>query len=206
MIKYKIGIIDDEEAQDYKDFYDMYGFESFIYDVDINSSLESILDWIYQNEIEMLIVDYSLMNGNGAPFNGDEILNYIKSYHTVLPVIIWTSLETDARSSELLDHWSIQEKNQAVHQDYMKDEIKQTIDIVRRRRNKWKDEFSKYYSNLNQLRPYEVEQMKIHYHNLRKFGDVDEISSEFLDGNLKRDISEISNSLLKIIEVGKCDE
>lgn len=203
MSNYVIGIIDDDVdgTKDYKDIYEDKGFETHIFDIDEDSIYHDVGNWIIENKIELIMVDYLLSNAS-AKFNGDKILNYVKQNFYQLPVIILTSRVKEAEKSNYIEHWFIQSKDELDKKEnnYMVSEIKHAIDVFRFKKEKWMEEYKKLFEKKEKNNPDETERLKELYRYLRTYGEVDDISTEYLNSDLSQKISEFNDIMKKLLK------
>jgi hypothetical protein len=98
--KYKIGYIDENEADvdRFRQFArDDFDIETF--DLDENTTLESLFQDILKSEVSALVIDYDLRETNIIRFNGNEVVDKVKEELHNFPLFILTSHEDSA-----LDH------------------------------------------------------------------------------------------------------
>jgi hypothetical protein len=101
---YKIGYID-EDAQQVKKFQRNlrpYGFSVIGYEFHKNMSPESLMQQVYDSDIDLLMIDYKLKETNVVAFNGDVIENLIYQTKPLFPHIIFTS-DTDQAEAHVED-------------------------------------------------------------------------------------------------------
>lgn len=105
--KYKIGYIDENEQQVKKFTRNLrpYGLEVIGYEFYKNMSPESLMDQVYNSDIDLLMIDYKLKETNIVGFNGDVIENLIYNNKPLFPHIIFTS-DTDQAEAHVED-WKI---------------------------------------------------------------------------------------------------
>lgn len=97
MIKYKIGYVDEDSRQvikyerDFRTHFDVIG-----YDIKKGTELSDLLNQIYESDIDLLIVDYLMVDKGIVTFNGDEVVRQFEEIKPVFPVIIFTNEEGQA--------------------------------------------------------------------------------------------------------------
>lgn len=104
---YRIGYID-EDIQQVKKFtrnLRPYGFEVIGYDFQKDMSPESLMEQVYESDIDLLMIDYKLKETNIVGFNGDVIENLIYNTKPLFPHIIFTS-DIDQAEAHVED-WKI---------------------------------------------------------------------------------------------------
>ncbi|MEN2489037.1 hypothetical protein AAYQ05_14660 [Flavobacterium sp. B11] len=104
---YKIGYID-EDPQQVKRFtrnLRPHGFEVIGYEFFKNMTPESLMEQVYNSDIDLLLIDYKLKESNVVGFNGDVIENLIYNTKPLFPHIIFTSDVDQAEAH--VDDWKI---------------------------------------------------------------------------------------------------
>ncbi|MFP9097759.1 hypothetical protein ACLI09_01790 [Flavobacterium sp. RHBU_24] len=128
-MKYRLAYIDEQETS-LSNFYSHFNseYELIMIKVDKDSTIDSILEECFENEVDAIVTDYKLEEEGDVNFNGDKLFNTIKSKHPHFPVIMLTSWEPDA-----IDHM------ENVHLIYNKDILD----------GKNSDEFTIFKSKIN---------------------------------------------------------
>lgn len=128
-MSYKLAYIDEQEAS-LSNFYSHFSndYELLMIKVDENSTVESILQECFDNEVDAIVTDYKLEEEGNVSFNGDKLFDAIKTKYPHFPVIMLTSWEPDA-----IDHM------ENVHLIYNKDILD----------GKNSEEFSVFKSKIN---------------------------------------------------------
>lgn len=104
---YRIGYID-EDLQQVKKFtrnLRPYGFDVIGYEFQKDMSPESLMQQVYESDIDLLMIDYKLKESNIVGFNGDVIENLIYNTKPLFPHIIFTS-DIDQAEAHVED-WKI---------------------------------------------------------------------------------------------------
>lgn len=124
--KYRIGYIDENINQVKKYQRDLrpFGFEVIGYEFEKKMSPESLMQQVYESDIDLLMIDYKLKETNVVGFNGDVIEDLI--YHTkpMFPHIIFTSDTSQAEAN--IEDWKI-----IFDKDIFLDETKDQANIKR---------------------------------------------------------------------------
>lgn len=96
-MKYRLAYIDEEE-QSLSNFYSHFidHFDLIMIEVNRSTTINSILDKCFEEEVDAIITDYNLIEGGDVNFNGNELIDKIKNKHPYYPVIMLTSYEPDA--------------------------------------------------------------------------------------------------------------
>jgi hypothetical protein len=116
--QYTIGYID-EDVQQVKKFQRKlrpYGFSVVGYDFHKNMSPESLMEQVYDSDIDLLMIDYKLKETNVVAFNGDVIENLIYQTKPLFPHIIFTS-DTDQAEAYVEDMKIIFDKGEVFSDD-----------------------------------------------------------------------------------------
>lgn len=95
--KFKIGYVDEQPQQVgivKRKLQDDFDFVS--YDIKKGLPIESLLDQIYESNIDLLLVDYLLKEKGILTYNGDEVVREFLKIKPQFPVLIFTSHEADA--------------------------------------------------------------------------------------------------------------
>lgn len=98
-MKYKIAYIDENDGW-LNTFYQTFknDFDVLRVRVDADASVDSIVDYLEKQELDAIITDYLLEEEGDVSFNGNKIVNKIKSRNPHFPVIMLTSHEPQAIS------------------------------------------------------------------------------------------------------------
>lgn len=96
-MKYRIAYIDEDSGW-LLTFYQTFknDFEIVRIKVDSNSSIDEIKNEIFKNEIDGVVTDYLLNEEADVDFNGDKIVDAIKSFKPHFPITMLTSYEPQA--------------------------------------------------------------------------------------------------------------
>lgn len=99
-MQYKIGYIDENEGWK-STFYHAFAddFEVILFDLNEKTTAESLVEEIFSQPLDMLVIDFLLDETGILDFNADKIVELIQNRNLYYPLIILTSNETDA-----LDH------------------------------------------------------------------------------------------------------
>lgn len=94
---YRVGYIDEEETWRNTFYQHLKGdFEVVLYDLTDESTLDSIVDWVFQFKLDMLVVDFRLDASGIIDFNADRIIEKMQERNLFFPMIVFTSHELDA--------------------------------------------------------------------------------------------------------------
>lgn len=96
-MKYRIGYIDEDQNQfkkyerDLREYFDVIGYE-----INQGLSLDDLINQVYQSDIDLLMVDYLMVDKNILVYNGDEVARAYEEIKPRFPVIIFTNEENQA--------------------------------------------------------------------------------------------------------------
>jgi len=99
-MKYRIAYIDENDGwlntfyQTFKNDFDIVRIK-----VDAESSVDSIMTTLAQSELDAIVTDYLLEEEGNVSFNGNKIVDAMKSYKPHFPIIMLTSHEPQAVSN-----------------------------------------------------------------------------------------------------------
>lgn len=202
---YKIGFIDDDTTliNDYMTRLKRKDINLLFVEGCITKN--DVLKWILENEIKCMLVDYQLTSMYN--FNGTELVAYLNSELPDLPCIILTNY-CDQGISENLVIQNLFIERERLDSDYSSPEFeeiitcfKQAVDVFD---NRLKHNVIEYKSLKNKkdegkISPEEEERLIILYKILRAYNEVDDIPSELLTTNVTKKMSDILESLDKIL-------
>lgn len=96
-MKYKLAHID-ENPGDINSFYQYFKNEFEILRIQVNdeSTIESIVNEAFENDVDAIVTDYKLEGEVNVSFNGDKVFDFIKGKRPHFPVVVFTSHEKDA--------------------------------------------------------------------------------------------------------------
>jgi hypothetical protein len=139
-MNYKIAHID-ESAQSISNFYHSFksDFEIVKIQVKEGSTIDSIINLAFENEIDAIVVDYMLDEEGDVDFNGNLIFEQIRLFKPHFPIVMLTSHEPQA-----IDHM------EDVHIIYSKDildgESEEELQIFK---SKIKSNITNYYKKID---------------------------------------------------------
>lgn len=96
-MKYKIGYIDEDSSQVAKiemklrPYFDIIGF-----DITQGLELNDLLKQVYNSDIDLLMVDYLMVDKGILTYNGDEVVRAFEEIKPRFPMIIFTNEEFQA--------------------------------------------------------------------------------------------------------------
>ena len=96
-MKFKIGYIDEDQAQfkkyerELREYFDVIGYE-----IKQGLPLVDLINQVYQSDIDLLMVDYLMVDKGILTYNGGEVARAYEEIKPRFPIIIFTNLETQA--------------------------------------------------------------------------------------------------------------
>lgn len=96
-MKYKIGYIDEDPVQvtryerKLRDYFDVV-----TYNIQKGTELNDLLMQVYNSDIDLLMIDYLMVDKGILTFNGDEVARQYEEIKPRFPVIIFTNEEAQA--------------------------------------------------------------------------------------------------------------
>jgi hypothetical protein len=96
-MKYKIGYIDEDPTQvnkyerDLRAYFDIIGYE-----ITKGLPMDDLINQVYQSDVDLLMVDYLMVNKGVLTYNGDEVARTYEEIKPRFPVVIFTNEETQA--------------------------------------------------------------------------------------------------------------
>jgi len=96
-MKYRIAYIDEDKGW-INTFYQTFknDFEILRIEVNPESSVESILGQLLSSDLDAIVTDYLLEENAEVPFNGNKIVEEIRSIKPHFPIVMLTSFPTQA--------------------------------------------------------------------------------------------------------------
>ena len=96
-MKYKIGYIDEDSLEvakyekDLRTYFDVIG-----YDIQKGLPLIDLINQIYQSDVDLLMIDYLMVDKGVLTYNGDEVARAFEEIKPRFPVIIFTHEQNQA--------------------------------------------------------------------------------------------------------------
>ncbi len=92
-IQYTIGYIDEDITQVglYNRRLREFGFEVIGYTFTKGMTLESLMEQVYESDVDLIMIDFRLNESNIVHFNGDEVGRHIYKHKPLFPHIIFTN-------------------------------------------------------------------------------------------------------------------
>lgn len=206
---YKIGFIDDDTTliNDYMTRLKRKDINLFFVEGCVTKN--DVLKWILQNEIKCMLVDYQLTSMYN--FNGTELVAYLNSELPDLPCIILTNY-CDQGISENLVIQNLFIEREKLDADYSSPEfeeiitcLKQAVDVFDNRLKLNVNEYEVLMKKKDNgtISQDEEERFIDIFKILRAYNEVDDIPSELLSTNATKKMSDILESLDKILNQSK---
>lgn len=96
-MKYKIGYIDENSLEvakyekDLRAYFDVIG-----YDIKKGLPITDLINQVYQSDIDLLMIDYLLVDKGVLTYNGDEVARAFEEIRPRFPMIIFTHEQSQA--------------------------------------------------------------------------------------------------------------
>ncbi len=96
-MKYKVGYIDENSLEvakyekDLRDYFDVIG-----YDIKKGLPLADLINQVYQSDIDLLMVDYLMVDKGILIYNGDEVARAFEEIKPRFPLVIFTHEQNQA--------------------------------------------------------------------------------------------------------------
>lgn len=156
--KYKIGYIDEniKQVKKYTRRLKDFGFEVIGYDFHQGMSLEELMSQVYESDIDLLMIDYKLNEGNIVAFNGDAVESDFYDKRPLFPHIIFTNKVEQAEP--FVEDWKIIFDKDEVFSEEDEDEeralrfvtiLEKSIEQYKNHIEKKKDKISILLSKIN---------------------------------------------------------
>lgn len=198
-----VGYIDDEsdELNDYIKRLSRRDIELKVAPV---GELQQIKQWIIEEHIACMIIDYRLQRKYG--FVGTELFEYLNDELPGLPCIILTSY-TESSASEnkvvqncIMDR-SIMDSDEMDFSTFC-DTLKQSTKVFSNNLNKYKQKFESLYHKKTDgsITSEEEEELMSVFRILRSYGEIDDISAELLTTKISKSIDNVLEKLDKLLE------
>ena len=193
----KIGFLDDESEAfaDYNKRLSKYGIELLFVEDCVDK--EDVLNWIINNEIQLLLVDYML--SELYDFNGTELIYYLNDKIPDFTCLILTSHTNDSSKENLVTNNLIIDKNElgARNLTNVVERFKQSAEVYINRIKLKEEEYrelkdKKETSNLNVD---EEEKFLFLYRILKAYGVVDDLPEQFLKPESEKKIDALLQKL-----------
>lgn len=206
---YKIGFIDDDKsfAKDYKIRFEKKGIE-LLFVENFVTKLD-VIDWILNNGIKCMLIDYKLTGM--YDFNGTELVAFINSELPDLPCIILSSYCDDGINENLviknlfIERSDLSKSMGSNTFEKVINSLKQAVDVFNKRLELHISEFEnlqkKKYNGI--ITAKEEERLLQLFKLLRAYNEVDDLPAELLTTNISKQITNILESLNKLIDKEK---
>lgn len=187
----RVGLIDDikDEYEDYKYRLELRGIE-LLY-MDHKTSYDEILDWILDNRIEVLLIDYKL--DLLYEFNGSKLFQFINNNIPDLQCILFTS---NPEEDDLVIKTLKVNKNVFNSDDKFNefvDILKQASRVFKKRQNETTDEYKIMLEKKksNSLNPNEEKRFFELYKRLISYGYIDNIPERLLESDFEKAVDDL---------------
>lgn len=209
---YKIGFIDDNESQfrrlnrKFKRITSIVQKEIELEFVEECTNCSDVAEWILNNQVECLMVDYKL--SNKYLFSGVELINYINSKIRDLPCVVLTSFPNDAIDKKLVIKPLIFDKEILTEEsgsNKFKDFTEMLIHSIEVFRNRIKINEDEYKYLLEKykkdsLNSDEYERFEELFKLLKSYDMIEDVSIVNINKKVETDITNLINKIDKLLE------
>ena len=198
-----VGYIDDE-SDELNDYIKRLSRRDIELKVAPEGELQQIKQWIIEEHIACMIIDYRLQRKYG--FVGTELFEYLNDELPGLPCIILTSY-TESSASEnkvvqncIMDR-SIMDSDEMDFSTFC-DTLKQSTKVFSNNLNKYKQKFESLYHKKTDgsITSEEEEELMSVFRILKSYGEIDDISAELLTTKISKSIDNVLEKLDKLLE------
>lgn len=197
-----VGLIDDEKTnyEDYATRLKRKCVNLIFYDG--NNSIDNIVEWLIENEILCVLVDYDLRKK--FAHNGTDLVFQLNQILPNFPCIMLTNYPEQSKDEKLVARrliWDREELNALDLSDII-DTIKNEIEVFLKR----KETLLKKYETLvqkrknNQLSSSEEETLVQLHSIFSKYGETDDIPSQLLSFETNKKLDSLIDHLSKLID------
>lgn len=195
---YKVGIIDDtdELLDDYKV---RLKREKIELAVAPEGSMEAVKDWIVQEKIKCILIDYQL--SSKYDFNGTELAFYLEDALQGMPYLVLTSYPEDSVDEKLvvknaICDRNIMDKTGDEFNDFC-EQLKQMTEVFDNTLKKYKEKYEKILKTKQErkLSAEEEEELMDVFRILRAYKEVDDVPAEMLKSSFSGQIDLVLNQL-----------
>ena len=195
---YKVGIVDDtdELLDDYKVRLKREAIELIVAP---EGSMGDIKEWIVQEKIKSILIDYQL--SSKYDFNGTELEFYLEDALQGMPYLILTSYPKDSVDEKIvvknaICDRSIMDKTGDEFNDFC-DQLKQMTEVFDNTLKKYKEKYEKILKEKQKrnLSVKEEEELMDIFRILKAYREVDEVPAEMLKSSFSGQIDLVLNQL-----------
>lgn len=125
-MKYKIGYIDEDITQvekyerELRPYFDLIG-----YNITEGLELGDLLKQVYESNIDLLLVDYLMVDNGILTYNGDTVAREYQEIKPGFPVIVFTNREADAFPQ-------VDNPNMLYDKSLVKEELPRFVEILKK--------------------------------------------------------------------------
>ena len=195
---YKVGIMDDTDKllDDYKVRLKREGIELVVAP---EGSMEVVKDWIVQEKIKCILIDYQL--SSEYDFNGTELAFYLEDALQGMPYLILTSYTKDSVDEKLvvknaICDRNIMDKTGDEFNDFC-NQLKQMTEVFDNTLKKYKEKYEKILKEKQKrkLSVEEEEELMDVFRTLKAYREVDEVPAEMLKSSFSGQIDLVLSQL-----------
>jgi hypothetical protein len=153
---HRIGYIDEDKG--WRNIFRQYlkdEFEIVLFDIGEDTTLDTLVNEVFDQNVDMLVIDFRLDETGFVDFNADALIHKIHERNLYYPLIILTSYESDA-----LDH--LENANIVNGKDLLSGDMDDKVPILKQKIHKIANDYANKmkvaYSTLETLERKRVEE------------------------------------------------
>lgn len=203
---YRVGFIDDDKSliDDYKIRLGRKDIELLF--VEGCNSKEDVLDWVLNYGVKCMLVDYRLTDA--YDFNGTELVAFINTHIPDLPCIILTNYcnagigENLVIKNLFIERENLDKDIDSPEFENLVNTFKQAVQVFDNRLKRHQSEFEslKTKKDKGDITANEEERLIELFKTLRAYNEVDDLPAELFTTNVSQKMSDILQSLDKLID------
>ena len=198
----KIGFIDDEDTnyRDYAKRLRRYDIELYLYEGE--SSAEKIIDWIIENDLLCVLVDFDL--SKKYSHNGTDLVFAINQVLPDFPCIMLTNYPEQSKNEKLVPYrliWDREKMNEADLSEVVTP-IKEEIEVFLKRKDAIYAEYAALLEKRRQASLSVVEEERFcQLHTIfSRYGETDDIPAQLLSSDTNAKLDKLIESMSKLLE------
>jgi hypothetical protein len=200
---YTVGFVDNsfDLFCDYKKRLGRDPFNVQLLFPDAALSKEAILQWVLQNDISCLLVDYKLTPD--FDYSGTDLVAYINGILPDLPCMILTAHTADSINEKLVIDNMIESRSSLDATDIsgFVSKLKQAVDVFNNRLSLRQEEFTELLSKKKSgtITAVQDERLSYLYRVLRDYGMVDDIPVELLQSTVENKVDSLIGKITNLL-------
>lgn len=144
-MKYNVGYVDEDSAQVERYRIKLEdAFNIVSYDIEKGLPLDDLLKRVYSSDIDLLMVDYLMVDKGVLTYNGDEVVRAFEEIKPRFPILIFTNEEVQAFPQ-------VDNPNIIIDKSIIQDNLNRFIQIVEKNIVVYKNYIQKRKTTINYL-------------------------------------------------------